>query len=256
MPPVAFVKRDVHAPAGFFEAEAAGLRWLGEVVDGASLVRVLDVQPGAITLERVDETGATRDAAERFGRALARTHAAGAGWYGAAPDGWRSDGFIGPLPLPHATERPASFGDFYARYRLEPYLRRARDTGALDPDQAAAVSAVVERVADDGLVGPPERPSRIHGDLWSGNVLWTAQGVVLIDAAAHGGHRETDLAMLALFGLPHLDVVLAAYEEVAPLSDGWRDRVALHQLHPLLVHVVLFGGGYVRQLLDVVRRCR
>ncbi len=71
----------------------------------------------------------------------------------------------------------------------------------------------------------------------------------IIDPAAHGGHRETDLAMLALFGCPHLDAVLAAYDEAAPLAEGWRDRVGLHQLFPLLVHTVLFGGGYARQAL-------
>ena len=97
---------------------------------------------------------------------------------------------------------------------------------------------------------PPAEPARLHGDLWAGNVLWSASGPVLVDPAAHGGHRETDLAMLALFGLPHLDRVLAAYDEAWPLDDGWRDRVALHQLHPLLVHAALFGGGYGRQAVS------
>src|SRR5690606_11979346 len=88
---------------------------------------------------------------------------------------------------------------------------------------------------------------------WSGNVLWSPDGAVLIDPAAHGGHRETDLAMLALFGCPHLDAVLAAYDEAAPLAAGWRDRVPLHQLFPLLVHVVLFGGGYAAQAAAAAR---
>jgi fructosamine-3-kinase len=83
----------------------------------------------------------------------------------------------------------------------------------------------------------------LHGDLWSGNVLWS-DPVRLIDPASHTGHRETDLAMLALFGTPHLDRILAAYQEVYPLSQGWQTRVGLHQLWPLLVHHRLFGGGY------------
>ncbi|MYQ97598.1 fructosamine kinase family protein, partial [Streptomyces sp. SID6139] len=104
------------------------------------------------------------------------------------------------------------------------------------------------------LAGPAEPPARLHGDLWNGNVLWGADGEVrLIDPAAHGGHRETDLAMLQLFGCPHLDRVLAGYRESAPLADGWRERVGVHQLFPLLVHAVLFGRGYAEQALSVAR---
>jgi fructosamine-3-kinase len=110
---------------------------------------------------------------------------------------------------------------------------------------------VCERI--DELAGPPEPPARLHGDLWSGNVLWSGDGAWLVDPAAHGGHRETDLAMLALFGCPHLSIVLAAYDEAYPLADGWRRRVALHQLFPLLVHTVLFGGGYAEQTIAAAR---
>ncbi len=111
----------------------------------------------------------------------------------------------------------------------------------------------IPEVLGEDLAGPAEPPARLHGDLWSGNVLWAADGVWLIDPAAHGGHRETDLAMLALFGLPHLDRVLAAYAEAAPLADGWRDRVPLHQLFPLVVHATLFGGGYGAQAAAAAR---
>ena len=113
----------------------------------------------------------------------------------------------------------------------------------------AAEVAVLDRLADRVAAGEHdtgEPASRLHGDLWSGNVLWTADDAVLIDPAAHGGHREADLAMLALFGAPHLERVLAAYDEAAPLADGWRERVPLHQVHPLLLHAVLFGGSYAR----------
>ena len=116
------------------------------------------------------------------------------------------------------------------------------------------IERVMSRLVDGQLSVPDAEPARLHGDLWSGNVLWSADGPVLIDPAAHGGHRETDLAMLDLFGLPHLDRVLAAYDETWPLDDGWRERVPLHQLHPLLVHAALFGGGYGAQAVAAARR--
>jgi fructosamine-3-kinase len=130
-----------------------------------------------------------------------------------------------------------------------------RDDGTLDG--TAAFDRLAERLAE--LAGPPEPPARLHGDLWSGNVLWGAQErAYLVDPAAHGGHRETDLAMLRLFGAPYLDRVVAAYTEGAaaagrPLADGAADRVGLHQLFPLLVHAVIFGGGYLGRAVDVAR---
>ncbi len=140
---------------------------------------------------------------------------------------------------------------WYAEHRVAPYLRTARDTGDLTADEAAVIERVCERLP--ALAGPAEPPARLHGDLWSGNVLWSSDGAWLIDPAAHGGHRETDLAMLALFGCPHLDTLLAAYDDAAPLAPGWRDRVPLHQLFPLLVHVVLFGRGYAGQAVAAAR---
>ncbi|MEU2038859.1 fructosamine kinase family protein [Nocardia niwae] len=141
------------------------------------------------------------------------------------------------------TGRP--WPQWYAEHRLAPYLVRAA------PHLGADGTRLIERVIDriDELAGPAEPPVRIHGDLWSGNLLWTRERAMLIDPAAHAGHRETDLAMLALFGAPHLDRIQAAYHEARPLADGWRTRMPLHQLHPLLVHVVLFGAGYRSQTL-------
>lgn len=261
-----FHKQATGAPPGFFAVEAAGLAWLGEAT-GAGGVRVADVRrhtTDGIVLARLRPVPADACAAEAFGRALAATHRAGAPYFGCPPGGWPGDGFIGPLPMPHVRPQQGAGPDgdtwapFYARYRLQPFLRRARDAGHLSASDARAVEAVCARLADpDGhpdLTGPAEAPARIHGDLWSGNVMWTADGAVLIDPAAHGGHRETDLAMLTLFGLPFLERVLAAYDETWPLADGWRRRVPLHQLHPLLVHAALFGGGYGARAVAAARQ--
>jgi fructosamine-3-kinase len=154
------------------------------------------------------------------------------------------------------TGAAADWGTFYAVLRVLPYAHRAARDGSLTPAGLRTVERVCERLraGDARLTGPDEPVARLHGDLWSGNVLWTASGAVLIDPAAHGGHRETDLAMLALFGLPHLDRVLAAYQEVWPLAPGWQHRVGLHQLHPLLVHAALFGSGYGAQAASVAAR--
>ncbi|NGN70516.1 phosphotransferase, partial [Streptomyces sp. A7024] len=150
----------------------------------------------------------------------------------------------------HPPASPADWPRFHADYRLLPFLRRATDNAALTLADAAAVERLCERLydGDEQVSGPPQPPAVIHGDLWSGNVHFTAAGgrPYLIDPAAQGGHPETDLAFLELFGCPHLDKILGAYEEVRPIP-GRRARVPLHQLHHLLVHAALFGGGYGAQ---------
>ena len=216
------------------DAEARGLRWLGEA-GAAPVPEVLFMREDLLVLPWLPQASADRAAAERFGRGLALLHGAGAGSFGAP---W--PGRIASLPLPN--DQATSWPAWYAASRLLPYCRIGRDAGVLLPADAALIESVADRIAD--LAGPAEPPSRIHGDCWSGNVLWSGGQGWLIDPAAHGGHRETDLAMLALFGAPFLDLMLAAYRETRPLADGWRSRVPLHQLHPLLVHVCLFGAGY------------
>jgi fructosamine-3-kinase len=253
-----FVKADAAAPPGFFEVEAAGLAWLAdaEATGGARVARVRSVAPGRIELERVVAGRPTATAAAAFGRGLAATHRAGAPWFGCPPPGWRGPGYIGTAPLSFAADS-LPWAAFFARHRLRPYLRPARDAGALGAEEARLLDAVCDRLeAGDGdLVGDPaEPPARLHGDLWSGNVLWSPDGAVLVDPAAHGGHRESDLAMLALFGLQHLDDVVASYHEVWPLAGGWRERIGLHQLFPLLVHAVLFGSGYGARAAATARR--
>ncbi|WP_104105399.1 fructosamine kinase family protein [Nocardioides sp. 616] len=231
----ALMKTLPHPPPGFFEAEAAGLRWLGEVPDGAPAAEVLAVDSDCLIVRWIEPGRTTPDAAVDFGRRLARTHAAGAPAYGG-----ERDGYIGRLPLPNRTA--PTWAEFFATRRILPYLKLARDRSAIEESDATAVESVLGRLS--ALV-PEEGPARIHGDLWNGNCLWGLDGAVhLIDPAAHGGHRETDLAMLSLFGLPNLQRALAAYADEAPLADGWQDRTGLHQLHPLLVHACHFGGGY------------
>ncbi|WP_285601167.1 fructosamine kinase family protein [Kineosporia sp. NBRC 101731] len=251
-----FTKQDPNAPAGFYPVEAAGLRWLGAATQagGTPVADVLEVTTSSIILPRYPIVSPTPEAAREFGRRLALTHRAGAPHHGCAPPGV-ADGFIATLPLPHLTEPPPHWGDFYARSRVEPFARAAQACGGLSGSGLNLVLNLCDRLreGDPALTGPETKPARLHGDLWSGNVLWTPVGAVVIDPAAHGGHPETDLAMLALFGLPHLESVLDGYQETAPLADGWRDRRPLHQVHPLLVHAVLFGASYGEQATRVAR---
>ncbi len=230
------------APA-MLAAEAAGLGWLAR--PGAVPVpEVLGCADGLLATGWIVPGQPDRQAAEQFGRDLARLHGARPGRRGAP---W--PGFIASLPL--GNDDGADWPSWYAAQRLLPFARRARDAGELGQADIALIETVAARLPD--LAGPAEPPSRIHGDCWSGNVLWSDGAAWLIDPAAHGGHRETDLAMLDLFGAPWLETILAAYAETAPLADGWRARVPLHQLHPLLVHVCLFGSGYREPALAAAR---
>ncbi len=249
----AFRKDRPRAPAGFFRAEAAGLRWLGQAstAGGAAVVAVLDVGDGFIELEQVRHVAPSQRAAEQFGRALALTHAAGAATFGSPPAGWDGTCYIGRQVLP--TGSFSRWGAFYAALRIRPYADTALRIGNLGEAEYASVRAVCDRLAR-GDFDDDSPPARIHGDLWAGNVLFGASGVVLIDPAAHGGHRETDLAMLELFGAPHLGRILDAYYECASVGAGAEDRVGLHQLHPLLVHAVSHGPSYGREAGRVASR--
>ncbi|WP_127573617.1 fructosamine kinase family protein [Georgenia faecalis] len=256
-------------------AEVAGLRWLAAAHPGGgtAVARVTGHGTDWLETAHVDHAAPDTAAAEDFGRSLARTHAAGAPFLGCAPPGVVGDGVMGRAPLvlhADAATAPAAWGEFYAADRLLPYLEGAVGNGSVDAAGARAIERCAERVAtgafdapQPGLVRTPA--ARLHGDLWGGNVLWTRRAgpadgatsaveAVLIDPAAHGGHAESDLAQLTVFGSPYPDRVLAAYDEVSPLADGWRERTGLHQLHMILVHAALFGGGYGAHAVALARR--
>ena len=231
----AFVKTRADPNPGEYAAEAAGLAWLAE--PGALRTpRVLDLDEGYLALEWIEQRPSRP---KRRGGARP--------WPGRHPrrgrPALRRSGRMRPCTAGHAAALERAGG------RLAGVLRRAaaaaagakaRERGALSPAASAAVGRVCERLAE--LAGPAEPPARLHGDLWSGNVMADLEGRPwLIDPSAYGGHREVDLAMLRLFGAPS-ERVFAAYQELTPLAAGWQERVELYQLLPLLVHAVLFGG--------------
>jgi len=243
----AFAKMQNQDPSGndhdAFAAEAHSLRWLGEA-GAAPVPAVLASDPACLVTDWIDAGRPAPAAATTFGRELAGLHAAGAARFGAP---W--PGVIAGLPLPN--DEAGNWADWYAANRLLPYVRIASDAGTLSSADTRLIEAASARSAD--VAGPPEPPSRIHGDCWAGNVLWSGDRGWLIDPAAHGGHRETDLAMLDLFGAPHQDRILAGYNDTVPLAAGWRSRIPLHQLHPLLVHACLFGPSYREGVVSAAR---
>ncbi|RSM40584.1 fructosamine kinase [Amycolatopsis balhimycina DSM 5908] len=233
---------------GATAAEAAGLRWLASAA-AVPVPSVHGQDEDWLVIDRVPEGRPTAAAAERLGHGLARLHAAGAPAFGAAPPGGPAEAWIGRAPMANATGE--DWATWYAEHRVLPYVREAADAGTFGPAEVTLFERACGR-----LPALAEPPSRLHGDLWNGNVLWDGRDAWLIDPAAHGGHRETDLAMLHLFGCPHLDRVVAAYQEVSPLADGWAERIGAHQLFPLLVHSVLFGQSYAGQAVAAARSLR
>jgi fructosamine-3-kinase len=236
-----FVKANPAAPRGMFEAEARGLAWLGEAeaLRVPEVLAVGEAQPAApafLALEYVPPGPPLARADEELGRGLAALHSASPGAFGLD-----HDNFVAVLPQSNAPG--PTWAELYGERRLRPQTKRAVDAGCLPPALGGRLDAVIRKLPD--LVGPAEPPARLHGDLWSGNVLHAADGEpCLVDPAVYGGHREIDLAMMRLFG-GFSERCFAAYDESYPLAPGYEERVALYQLYPLLVHVNLFGGGYV-----------
>lgn len=250
--PVDLVTKRVPSPMrGQPLYEAAGLSWLAE--GGARVAHVVRASADSLSTVRVPSSAPTPEAARKLGGMLARMHAAGASHFGAPPPGYDGPGWMGNAPLAFAG-RALGWGRFYAKYRIRPYLGQV-----FNRDEAEAIEDLCAVLEAGDLDHPqPElvqrsgfEAARIHGDLWSGNVLWSPDGCVLIDPATQGGHAETDLATLHTFGAPHLDQIIEGYQQVSPLAPGWEQRVGLHQMHILMVHCDLFGRSYVPQTVRV-----
>lgn len=237
-----FVKAHRAAPPGMFQREAEGLAFLREGAGSGGLLipQVIAQRENFLVLQLL-EAGPRVDA-EALGRGLAQLHRSGAPCFGLL-----EDNFIGTLPQRNSPM--PSWAEFYGERRL---LAQANLPGArqlLGRHERKRLERLITNLPQ--LLGPPEPPARLHGDLWGGNFLATKEGPALVDPAVYGGHREVDLAMMRLFG-GFAPEVFEAYREEFPLAPGAAERVALYQLYPLLVHLNLFGSSYASQVSRVI----
>jgi fructosamine-3-kinase len=239
-----FVKRYDDGLPGIASSEARGLKWLYKA--GALRVpEILATGENWLALEWIESAPRARDFDERLGAGLARLHATGADRFGLDHDNW-----IGRLP--QCNEPHDDWSHFYGECRLRPLLRLATRDGTLPATLGRRLDLLIEGLAE--RVGPSEPPARLHGDLWSGNLIADETGSpCLIDPAVYGGHREMDLAMMKLFG--GFDRrSFEAYDEAHPLAQAFETRVPLYQVYPLLVHVFLFGRGYLDGLSRAIEQ--
>ncbi len=240
-----FIKTHTNPPAGFFSTEAAGLTILRDA-GAVKVPQVLSVSddPPYLALQWIAMSRTAAPDEITFGHQLAQLHASGLPAYG------REDKrTTGSLALPN--DPCDNWYEFYSERRLLPLAAIAAERQSLSVSIIDRLQALATRLPE--YIDAPATAARLHGDLWAGNRVWDDRGDSwLIDPAVHGGHPEFDLAMMRLFG-GFDEACFDAYQEVSPLQPGWRGRVALHQLAPLVVHAIKFGGGYgsaVERALD------
>lgn len=229
-----FVKTRLGAPTEMFPTEGRGLEWLAETKT-LRLPKVVAAHRCFLALEYLESGRRVAGFEDQLGRGLAALHK-----YPAEAPGWDQDNFIGPLPQPNETCE--SWVEFLIERRLKPRLQEAVQMGKAPSRWADRFQRLFAQLP---TIIPEEPLSRLHGDLWGGNLHVGPQGEpCLIDPAVYVGHREVDLAMMKLFG-GFSARVFDSYREAYPLVEGFERRVHLYQLYPLLVHVNLFGAGYV-----------
>ena len=159
------------------------------------------------------------------------------------------DNYIGSLM--QVNEQCNEWSDFYTNHRLLALTAKARDQGVFERKHCLFVEKLCQKLNE--LI-PACDPSLIHGDLWSGNLLADKSGQpVLIDPAVYYGHPEMDWAMLSLFG-NYPKKAMRSYQNIKPLEKGLGERIDIHQLYPLLVHLILFGRGYLSGILSTLKK--
>jgi fructosamine-3-kinase len=185
-----------------------------------------------------------KDFWKTFGTALAHLHQRTNTDFG-----FNENNYIGSLPQIIAYK--SSWGIFYGENRIIPLINRLIDSHSIGASELKSAESLCDKLDD---IFPNEMPALLHGDLWSGNFMIVNDGKpALYDPAVYFGHREMDLGMTKLFG-GFDSKFYESYNEVFPLEKDWQSRIELTQLYPLLVHAILFGGGYVQRVLSIIHR--
>lgn len=239
-----FIKQNFADQLIMFEAERKGLALLQSYcrLVVPEVVGVTTISGKSILiLEFLEQAEAASDSNFMLASGLAELHRTTSNQFGLD-----HNNFIGSLP--QSNDPHKSFIDFYIHQRIEPQLRLANQK--LVKDDFTLFLKLFSKLEQ---YLPVEKPALIHGDLWSGNVMFTKEGPSIYDPAVYYGHRESDIAMAKLFGGFDKEF-FEEYNRAYALEKGWEERIDLFNLYPLLVHVNLFGGGYVGQVREILKR--
>ncbi len=230
-----------------FEAEARGLDYLrlpGTLHIPKVIAHGALGDEAFIVLEWIEEGTTSPDFWHNFGRSIAQLHQLSANTFGLD-----HRNYIGSLPQNNKQKR--NWVPFFRENRLAPLVKLAVDSGKMPAGMASRFERLYKQLDH---IFPDEPAALLHGDLWSGNFLCAPDGKACIfDPAVYFGHREMDLAMTHLFG-GYNPSFYDAYNEQYPLLSGWKNRIPICNLYPLLVHVNLFGGGYLSSVQNIVEK--
>lgn len=239
-----FVKWNDSAPDSMFEVEAQGLQLLASAKTDLQIPSVLLQTDRFLVLSWIEEGGGQQHSASDFGQELAKLHKQSADQFGLD-----HDNYIGRLS--QSNTQHTNWADFFALERIEPQVKMGIESGKLTRSILKEVEGLYKKL---GAIFPKEQPSLVHGDLWSGNYMFTKSGKASIyDPAVYFGHREMDIAMTRLFGGFSANFY-EGYNAVFPLEGGFDSRVTICNLYPILVHANLFGGSYCRQAENIIKR--
>jgi protein-ribulosamine 3-kinase len=247
---VFFLKQVRDGSSGTFESEVRGLEELRKA--GAVLVPEVVAQgPDYLLLEWIEEGKESADSCmEELGFQFAKLH-----YFSGEKFGFPEDNYLGDSPQSNSPSKNGSINwpTFYVENRLQFQAALAVKNGYMTPELQNLLELLYNKIPEL-LSGTEDKPSLLHGDLWSGNYLIDKNGRSwLIDPAVYYGHREADLAMTSLFG-GFSKTFYSAYESAFPLAPGYAEREPLYQLYHLLNHLNLFGTGYYRQVISILKR--